>query len=251
MLARGLVWPARGKVGGAAAPVPNISKHFRTFLQEPPPKGRVHPRFRTFSEHFRVASPPGGRLGERPHQFRTFSEHFRTFPNNCGGGGLPPRGRGTHQEGGRAGGRAPPRESLKVTVVSRAVGRVRFPRYRRIECRRCTCAAVVATARGESSPCEKGWCKAQGWRVKLTSPGTTWVAYGRFRSRLPSLAESFFLGGGAASRFDIALIYQTLGPEAGGRSRGKSTRDVVRLSRRSAGVGNMPTCRRAPSNPER
>ena len=226
----------------------NISEHFCR---------NHHPRegYTPVSEHFPNISGwrhlPAEGWGSGPtssEHFPNTSEHFRTI---AGGGGLPPRGRGTHQEGGRAGGRAPPRESLKVTVVSRAVGRGRFPRYRRIECRHCTCAAVLATARGESSPCEKGWCKAQGWRVKLTSPGTTWVAYGRFRSRLPSLAESFFLGGGAASRFDIALIYQTLGPEAGGRSRGKSTRDVVRLSRRSAGVGNMPTCRRAPSNPER
>ena len=232
MLAWGLVWPARGKVGGAAAPVPNISEHFRTFLQEPPPKGRVHSRFRTFSEHFWVASPPGGRLGERPHQFRTFSEHFRTFPNNCGGGTTTQGER--HSPRGWAGGRAPPRESLKVTVVSRAVGRVRFPRYRRIECRRCTCAAVVATARGESSPCEKGWCKAQGWRVKLTSPGTTWVAYGRFRSRLPSLAESLGGGGGQPIRYCTDLS----DPRPGGRrpesrQKHKGRRPIVPEKRRS------------------
>ena len=63
---------SRGKVGGAARPVPNISEHFRTFPNlfgggggagGRPPKGERHPTilnmFQTFSEHFCRNRHPG------------------------------------------------------------------------------------------------------------------------------------------------------------------------------------------------
>ena len=47
-------------------------------------------------------------------------------------------------------------------------------------------------------------------------------------------------GGGGGGGQPIRYCTDLSDPRPGGRSRGKSTRDVVRLSRRSAGAGNMP-----------